>query len=135
MARPWTASPPDRDDEDALTERFTQCGLPWPRAHALGPWMTVVDRVWPGMTPWLRETTRLAALAEREWAEPTTAVEAALRRAGTASEALAVAIDGPYELGVVCEKRAAARAALYGLVAVLRQAEPSAWATQHGLGW
>ncbi|WP_238292757.1 hypothetical protein [Methylobacterium longum] len=97
--------------------------------------MLAVDRVGPGMTPWLRETTRLTVLAQREWVEPTTRIEAALQRAGTASEALAAAIDGPYDSGAVYERRAAARAALYGLVAALRQAAPSVWAIEHGLGW
>lgn len=129
------APSPDRDDADAFTERFTRCGVPWPLANALSPWMSVVRHVGPGMTPWLRETTRLTVLAQREWAKPTPRIEAALQRAGTAAEALVVAIDGPHDLSVVHEKRAAARAALYGLVAVLRQAAPSAWTTEHGLGW
>ena len=135
MAGSFKTLQPAGDAADAFTERFTRCGVPWPLAHALSPWMSVVDRVGPGMTPWLRETTRLTVLAQREWTEPTTRIEAALERAGTASDALAAAIDGPYDLGVVHEKRAAARSALYDLVAALRQAVPSAWTTKHGLGW
>jgi hypothetical protein len=87
------------------------------------------------MTPWLRETTRLTVLAQREWREPTTQIEEALERARAASEALAAAIDGPDGCDDVYEQRAAARAALYGLVAALRQAVPSAWTIAHGLGW
>lgn len=135
MARPMKAFPPDGDAANALTERFTKCGVPWPLAHALSPWMSVVERVGPGMTPWLRETTRLTVLAQREWTEPAARIGTALGRAGAASEALAVAIDGPDDRGAVHEKRAAARAALYGLVAALRQAVPSAWAMERGLGW
>lgn len=135
MTIPLRAHQVASDPADALTKRFTQCGVPWPLAHALSPWLSVVDRAGPGMTPWLRETTRLTVLTQRGWTEPTTRVEAALQRAGTASEALAVAIDGPYDQGVVRERRVAARAALYGLVAALRQAVPSAWATERGLGW
>lgn len=85
----------DGDAADALTDCFTRCGVPWPLAHALSPWMSVIDRVGPGMTPWLRETTRLTVLAQREWAEPTARVETALERTEAASEALAEAIDGP----------------------------------------
>lgn len=135
MAGSTRKSPLNGDAGDALTERFSRCGVPWPLAHALSPWMAVVDRVGPGMTPWLRETTRLTLLAQREWTEPATRIEAGLQKAADASEALAVAIDGPDDLGAVHEKRAAARAALYSLVAALRQAAPSAWATEHGLGW
>ena len=135
MAGSMRTSPLNGDAADALTERFSRCGVPWPLAQALSPWMAVVDRVGPGMTPWLRETTRLTVLAQREWTDPATRIEAALQRAADASEALAVAIDGPDARGAVHEKRAAARAALYSLVAALRQAAPSAWAAQHGLGW
>lgn len=135
MAGPRRTPPSDGDAADALTERFTRCGMPWPLAHAFSPWMSVIDRVGPGMAPWLRETTRLTVLAEREWIESTTRIETALERVRAASEALAVAIDGPGARGAVYEKRAAARAALYGLVAALRQAVPSAWAAERGLGW
>jgi hypothetical protein len=135
MARSMRTSASDSDAADALTERFTRCGVPWPLAHALSPWMSVIDRVEPGMTPWLRETARLTLLAQREWVEPATRIETALERARAASEDLATAIDGPGDRGAVYEKRAAARAALYGLVGALRQAAPSFWATQHGLGW
>jgi hypothetical protein len=135
MAGSFKALQPACDAADAFTERFTRCGVPWPLAHALSPWMSVVHRVGPGMTPWLRETTRLTVLAQRKWMEPTTRIEEALQRARAASEALAAAIDGPDGRDDVYEQRAAARAALYGLVAALRQAVPSAWTIAHGLEW
>lgn len=125
----------EADAADASAERLTRGGVPWPLAYLLCPWMEAVNRVGPGMTPWLRETTRLTVLAQREWAEPTTTVEVALERARAASEALAVAIDSPGTLVTVYEKRMAALAALYGLIVASRQAMPSAWATEHGLGW
>ena len=135
MARSLRSPPSNRDGSDAMTQRLTGCGVPWPLAHALSPWMSVVDCVGPGMTPWLRETARLTLLAQREWVEPAARIETALERARSASEDLAMAIDGPGDRGAVYEKRAAARAALYGLVGALRQAAPSFWATQHGLDW
>jgi hypothetical protein len=135
MAGSFEAPQPVGDGADAFTERLTRCGVPWPLSRALSPWMSVVDRVGPGMTPWLRETTRLTVLAQREWTAPTTQIEKALQRARAASEALAAAIDGPDGRDDVYEKRAAARAALYSLVAALRQAVPSAWTIAHGQGW
>ncbi|KNY20025.1 hypothetical protein [Methylobacterium sp. ARG-1] len=134
MAGSFKAPQPAGDGADAFTEHLTRCGVPWSLAHALSPWMSVVDRVGPGMTPWLRETTRLTVLAQREWTEPTTQIEEALERARAASEALAAAIDGPDGRDDVYKQRAAARAALYDLVAALRQAVPSAWTIAHGLG-
>jgi hypothetical protein len=135
MAGSFEAPQPVGDGADPFTERFTRCGVPWSLSRALSPWMSAVDRVGPGMTPWLRETTRLTVLAQREWTAPTTQIEEALQRARAASEALAAAIDGPDGRDDVYEKRAAARAALYGLVAALRQAVPSAWTIAHGQGW
>ena len=135
MARSMRAPLLEADAADALTERLTECGVPWPLAYAFVPWIVAVNRVEPGMTPWLREATRLTVLAQREWAEPTASIEIALEGARAASEDLAAAIDSPGDLFVVYDKRVAALLVLYGLVSVLKHAAPSAWATERGLGW
>lgn len=106
---------------------------PW-IAFLLEPWLTAIEQVGPGTTPWLQETSAAMSACLAEWVDPTPDIERALENARTASDLLVACINRagwPNADG----QRQVARAAMGALIESLARAEASERKSGLGLGF
>lgn len=89
----------------------------------LEPWLEAIQRVGPGTTSWLHETSAAMSDCIREWVDLTPEFEVALEDACIATELLAAVIDEETS-GNTAAQREFANAAMTDLIEALRDVEP-----------
>lgn len=98
-------------------------GIPPWVAFMLEPWLAAIQRVGPGSTSWLHETSAAMSECIREWVDLTPEIEVALEDACIATELLAAVIDEETS-GNTAAQREFANAAMTALIEALRDIEP-----------